>query len=133
MIRFRPSHILAVLTLVAVAAFAQGAGAQQAITTGGVLTGELHALRNRDATGKHVASFQLVSPPRRLPGPNGLCNLETGPETFQIVTTSEAEARQLKAHLGKQVSIRANEMTCAELAGQMSDAIVSKWSLVTSN
>jgi len=104
--------------------------AQQAIAVGGVLTGELHAMRNRDASGKRVNTFQLVSPPRKLPGPNGLCNLETGPETFQIVTTSEAEAKQLKAYLGKQVSIRANQVACAELAGQMSDAIVSKWSLV---
>jgi len=106
------------------------ATAQQAIAAGGVLTGELHAMRNRDATGKRVSTFQLVSPPRRLPGPNGLCNLETGPETFQIVTASEAEASQLKAYLGKQLSIRANEVACAELAGQMSDAIVSKWSIV---
>ena len=28
--------------------------------------------------------------PRRLPAPNGLCNLETGPETFQLVTSSDA-------------------------------------------
>ena len=101
-----------------------------AIASGGVLTGELHAMRNRDPSGKRVNTFQLVSPPRRLPGPNGLCNLETGPETFQIVISSEAEARQLKPFLGKQLSIRAKEVACAELAGQLSDAIVSRWSIV---
>ena len=37
-------------------------------------------------------TFQLASEPRRLPPPNGLCNLETGPETFQIVTNNDAEA-----------------------------------------
>jgi hypothetical protein len=106
------------------------AGAQQVIKTGGVLSGELRAMRNRDPKGKRVNTFQLVSEPRKLPGPNGLCNLETGPETFQIVTSSDAEASRLKGFIGKQVSIKADEITCAEQAGQMSDAIVSKWSLV---
>jgi len=107
--------------------------AQQALKSGGVLSGELRAMRNRDAKGKRVNTFQLVTEPRRLPGPNGLCNLETGPETFQIVTSNDAEASRLKAFIGKQVSIKADEVSCAELAGQMSDAIVSKWSLVTSH
>lgn len=107
--------------------------AQQAIKSGGVLSGELRAMRSRDPKGKRVNTFQLVTEPRKLPGPNGLCNLETGPETFQIVTTSDAEASRLKSFVGKQVSIKADEMSCAELAGQMSDAIVSKWSLVTSH
>jgi hypothetical protein len=107
--------------------------AQQALAAGGVLTGELNAMRMRDGSGKRVNTFQLVSTPRRLPDPSGLCNLETGPETFQIVASSEAEAKQLKPLLGKQVSIRANEIACAQQAGQMSDAIVSKWSLVRSH
>lgn len=109
------------------------ASAQQVLKSGGVLSGELRAMRNRDAKGKRVNTFQLVTEPRRLPGPNGLCNLETGPETFQIVTSSDAEESRLKAFIGKQVSIKADEVSCAELAGQMSDAIVSKWSLVTSH
>lgn len=107
--------------------------AQQALKTGGVLSGELRAMRNRDAKGKRVNTFQLVTEPRRLPEPSGLCNLETGPETFQIVTSNDADANRLKAFIGKQVSIKADEVSCAELAGQMSDAIVSKWSLVTSH
>ena len=106
------------------------ASAQQVLKTGGVLTGELHAMRSRDAKGKHVNTFQLVSEPHRLPAPSGLCNLETGPETFQIVTASDAEANQLKAFIGKQISVKATEISCADQAGQMSDAIVSKWSLV---
>ncbi|WP_315837035.1 hypothetical protein [Bradyrhizobium prioriisuperbiae] len=107
--------------------------AQQAIKSGGVLSGELRAMRSRDPKGKRINTFQLVTEPRKLPGPNGLCNLETGPETFQIVTSNDAEASRLKSFIGKQVSIKADEMACAELAGQMSDAIVSKWSLVTSH
>lgn len=124
-----PTVVCAALALATILALP--AAAQQPLPAGGVLTGELHAMRNRDATGKRVNSFQLVSTPRRLPGPNGLCNLETGPETFRIVAATDAETKQLKGLVGKTVSIRANEVACAEVAGEMSDAIVSKWSLTT--
>jgi len=79
---------------------------------------------------KRVITYQLTSEPRRLPAPSGLCNLETGPETFQIVTNSDAEAAALKPYIGKSVSLKADEMSCAAEAGQFSDAIVSKWSVV---
>ena len=67
------------------------------INAGEVLSGELNALRIRGAKkGKRVATYQLTSEPRRLPPPNGLCGLETGPETFQIVTNSDAQVAQLR-------------------------------------
>ena len=65
-----------------------------------------------------------------MPAPSGLCNLETGPETFQIVANSAAEAAELKPFIGKTVSVKANEMSCPQDAQQFSDAIVTKWSLV---
>jgi len=100
------------------------------ITAGDVLSGELNAMRSR-ARGKRINTYQLVSEPRRLPPPNGLCGLETGPETFQIVTNSDAQASQLKGFIGKEVSLRVDEVACAQDAGQMSEAIVTKWSVVT--
>ena len=118
----------AVLTILAAGAF--DAQAQQAIKNGDVLTGQLNAMRSR-AKGKRVNTFQLVSEPRRLPPPNGLCNLETGPETFQIVTTSDAQAAQLKGFIGKEISVKVDEVACAQDAGQMSEAVVTKWSVVT--
>jgi hypothetical protein len=115
-------------------------GAQQAeppakpgklINAGDILSGQLNAMRMRGAKkGKRVNTFQLVSEPRRLPPPNGLCNLETGPETFQIVTTSDAQAAQLKGLIGKQVSMKVDEVACAQDPGVMSEAIVTKWSVV---
>ena len=105
------------------------APAQQAIKNGDVLTGKLNAVRSR-ANGERVNTFQLVSEPHRLPPPNGLCNLETGPETFQIVTNNDAQAAQLKAFIGKQVSLKVDEVACAQEAGQMSEAVVTKWSVV---
>src|SRR6478735_7908033 len=101
------------------------AQAQQAIKNGDVLTGQLNAMRSR-ANGKRVNTFQLVSEPHRLPPPSGLCN----PETFQIVTSSDAQAAQLKAFVGKQLSLKVDEVACAQEAGQISEAVVTKWSVV---
>jgi hypothetical protein len=106
------------------------AQAQQMIKNGDVLTGQLNAMRGR-ANGKRVNTFQLTSGPHRLSPPNGLCNLETGPETFQIVTNNNAEAAQLKGLVGKEISLKVDEVACAQEAGQMSEAVVTKWSVVT--
>ena len=102
------------------------------IKSGDVLSGELNALRTRGGKqGKRVATYQLTSEPHRLPPPDGLCNLETGPETFQIVTSNDAQIAQLKNLVGKEVSLKVEEVACAQDAGQMSEAIVTKWSMVT--
>jgi hypothetical protein len=106
--------------------------AARLINTGDVLSGELNALRTHGGKkGKHSATYQLTSEPRRLPPPNGLCGLETGPETFQIVISNDAQAAQLKAFIGKEVSVKVDEVSCAQEAGQMSEAVVTKWSVVT--
>jgi hypothetical protein len=110
---------------------AQQAVAPQVIKSGDVLTGQLNALRGRAVKGKRVNTFQLVSEPHRLPPPNGLCGLETGPETFQIVTSNPAQAAQLKGFIGKEVSFKIDEVSCAQDAGQFSEAVVTKWSVVT--
>lgn len=96
---------------------------------GDVLSGGLTVMRGSRKKNRPV-TFQLTSEPRRLPSPSGMCNLETGPETFQIVTNSDAEVSALKPFIGKDVSIKAVEMACAQDAGQWSDAVVTKWSVV---
>jgi hypothetical protein len=141
MTRRRFGKRLAWATMIAVTVAASGAFAQtdepapkvaRLINAGDVLSGELNALRTRGGkNGKHVATYQLTSEPRRLPGPTGLCGLETGPETFQIVTDNDTQAAQLKGFVGKEVSVKVDEIACSQEAGQMSDAIVTKWSVVT--
>ncbi|MHB8271854.1 hypothetical protein [Bradyrhizobium sp.] len=107
------------------------AKAGKLINAGDILSGQLNAMRTRGAKkGKRVNTYQLVSEPRRLPPPNGLCNLETGPETFQIVSNSDAQTAQLKGFVGKEISVKVDEVACAQDAGQMSEAIVTKWSVV---
>jgi len=118
--------VLAVLVI----ADAPPAQAQQIMKNGDILTGQLNAMRGRAAKGKRVNTYQLVSEPRRLPAPSGLCNLETGPETFQIVAANDAEAAKLKGFVGKEISLKVGEVACAEEAGQMSEAVVTKWSVV---
>ncbi|MDA9425731.1 MULTISPECIES: hypothetical protein [Bradyrhizobium] len=101
------------------------------INTGDVLSGELNAMKVRDVrNGRRVATYQITSEPRRLPPPNGLCNLETGPETFQLVTSTDAQATQLKSFVGKEISVKVDEIACASDAGQMSEAVITKWSLI---
>ena len=108
------------------------AKAAKLIKTGDVLSGELNALHTRASKkGKRGATYQLTSEPRRLPPPNGLCGLETGPETFQIVINNDAQAAQLRAFIGKEVSVKVDEVSCAQEAGEMSEAVVTKWSVVT--
>lgn len=105
----------------------------KAIKAGDTLSGQLNAMRSRGKAknrGNRTPIYQLVSEPRRLPPPGGLCNLETGPETFQIVTTTEAQAAQLKPLIGKSVALKVEEISCAEEAGVVSEAMVTKWSLV---
>jgi hypothetical protein len=102
------------------------------INAGDVLSGELTAMRVKSAnTGKRVATYQITSEPRRLPPPNGLCNLETGPETFQLVANSGAQAAQLQKLVGKEISVKVEEVACAQDAGQMTEAVITKWSMVT--
>ncbi|WP_245302186.1 hypothetical protein [Bradyrhizobium sp. LTSP885] len=103
------------------------------IKIGDVLSGELNTMRVRDPkkAGKRVPTYQITSEPRRLPPPNGLCNLETGPETFQLVPTSESQATQLRSLAGKEIAVKVDEVACAQDAGQMSEAVVTKWTVVT--
>jgi hypothetical protein len=102
------------------------------INAGDVLSGELTAMRVKSGKqGKRVATYQITSEPRRLPPPSGLCNLETGPETFQLVTNSDAQAAQLKNFVGKEISVKVEEVSCAQDTGQMTEAVVTKWSVVT--
>jgi hypothetical protein len=127
------------LIILAAALVAPSAWAQQSepapkpgkpINAGDVLSGELTSMKGSKRS-KRPQTYQITSEPRRLPPPNGLCNLETGPETFQLVTTSDAQAAQLKNFIGKEISVKVDEVACAQDAGQMSEAVITKWSVVT--
>lgn len=124
-----PAMTVCILAMLACDAQAL-AQAPKPLKNGEVLSGELRVMRSR-AQGKRINTYQVISTEgRRIPGPDGLCNLETGPETFQIVTSGDADITRLKPFIGKQITIKANEMSCATAAGQVSDALVLKWTIV---
>ena len=101
------------------------------INAGDVLSGELTTIKTRGGKrGPKSATYQITSEPRRLPPPSGLCNLETGPETFQLVVASDAQAAQLKGFIGKPISVKVDEVSCAQDAGQMTEAVITRWSVV---
>jgi hypothetical protein len=131
---FALGGIMAVALIMPAASAQQEEPASKAgplMRAGDVLSRELNALRVRGGKkGKRIATYQLTSEPHRLPAPSDLCGLETGPETFQIVASNEAQAAQLMGYVGKEVSVRVDEVACAQDAGQMSEAVVTKWSLV---
>jgi hypothetical protein len=138
--RFAKRSGFALIMAVAFAAPAASAqSAQQAepvppkagklINAGDILSGELTTIKTRGKRGK-AATYQITSEARRLPPPSGLCNLETGPETFQLVTTSDAQAALLKGFVGKAISVKVDEVSCAQDAGQMTEAVITKWSVV---
>ena len=133
--RSRFAVIIMAAALVAPSAWAQQAEPApkpgKLINAGDVLSGELNAMKGGKKSKRAAATYQITSEPRRLPPPNGLCNLETGPETFQLVTSSDAQAAQLKNFIGKEISVKVDEVACAQDAGQMSEAVITKWSVVT--
>ena len=140
MTKRRFARRLAFAAIMATAFTAPAAPAQQAgpppkagrpINAGDVLSGQLMVMRVRDGSnGKRVPTYQITSEPRRLPPPNGLCNLETGPETFQLITTSDSQAAELKRMVGKEIAVKVDEVSCSQDAGQMTEAVVTKWSVV---
>ena len=136
--RFGKRSRFAVIIMAAALA-APSAWAQQAepapkpgkpINAGDVLSGELNAMKG-GKKGKRAATYQITSEPRRLPPPSGLCNLETGPETFQLITSSDAQAAQFDSDGFFVVEDKVDEVACAQDAGQMSEAVITKWSVVT--
>lgn len=104
----------------------------KALRAGEVLSGALTALRSGPKSNRTI-TYQLTSSPRRLPPPHGMCNLETGPEIFEIVAADDIEATALKHLIGRTVSIKIKDVVCAHEAGQLSDAIVTKWSVVAAH
>jgi len=74
--------------------------------------------------------FLTRSPARRAAAaPNGLCNLETGPETFSL-SPQRRTGRAAEGFLSaRKISVKVDEIACAQDAGQMSEAVITKWSV----
>jgi hypothetical protein len=105
-----------------------GAEAQQLLPLGGVISGELNAV-SIHVDGKKITTYQISSAARKLPGPNGLCNLETGPETFQLAIHGDNDVKALKKYLGKTISVKASALACPQDPTEIAEAVVKSWTL----
>ena len=92
----RRGLLLAFAAVLMMGSDVSAAQAPKVLARGDVLSGQLNAMRSR-VDGKRVSTFQIVSEPRRLPPPGGLCNLETGPQTFQLVTAMTSRPRSSRS------------------------------------
>jgi hypothetical protein len=103
--------------------------AQDAIREGDLLTGELRLVRTKHPNGTPIGAFQIVSLPRAMPANDEFCD---GPATtFHIAAMDDATRKQLRALIGKKVSLKAEELVCSHTAWHIGDAVVLKWSALT--
>jgi len=79
--------------------------------------------------GKRVA--HLSANQRAAPAAAAEWTLQTGngSATFQLITSSDALAEQLKNFIGKEISVKVDEVACVQDAGQISEAVVTKWGI----
>jgi len=101
------------------------------INAGDVLSGELNSMRIRAQQGQTRRTYQLTSEPRGCRRRTDFAIWKTGPETFQLINQQRrAGLRQLK-RFHRQGDIREGRrrFACAQDAGQMSEAVITKWSV----
>jgi hypothetical protein len=131
----RASRALTMLAALPLAAVAAGpplvavAHAQQAIRDGDMLTGELRLVRTRHPNGTRIEAYQIVSAPRAMPSDDEFCEAGKGATTFHLFTMNDADKRKLAGRLGETITVKADELFCAQTAWHIGDVAVPKWSL----
>ena len=120
---------LAVIAGLAALCFCTTARAQAPIKDGDILTGTLRVVRTRHDNGTKIVAYQIVSKPRAI-ADDGFCTAENGATTFHLFAITDAARKQLKARLGKQVSVKAVKLFCAQTAWHIGDVAVPEWVLL---
>ena len=121
---------LAVIAGLAALCLGSTAQAQAPIKDGDILTGTLRVIRTRHDNGTKIVAYQIVSKPRAMPADDGFCTAENGATTFHLFAITDAARKQLKARLGKQVSVKAVKLFCAQTAWHIGDVAVPEWKLL---
>jgi hypothetical protein len=119
-------------TLIAVFAalcFCTTAHAQAPIKDGDILTGTLRVVRTRHDNGTRIVAYQIVSKPRAMPAGDDFCTAENGATTFHLFAITDGARKQLKARLGKSISVKAVKLFCAQTAWHIGDVAVPEWTL----
>jgi hypothetical protein len=102
---------------------------QAPIKDGDILTGTLRVVRTRHDNGTKIVAYQIVSKPRAI-ADDGFCTAEGGATTFHLFAINDAARKQLKQLLGKQVSVKAVKLFCAQTAWHIGDVAVPEWTLL---
>ena len=110
--------------------FCTPAQAQAPIKDGDILTGTLRVVNTRHDNGTKIVAYQIVSKPRAMPAADDFCTAENGATTFHLFAITDAARKQLKARLGKQVSVKAVKLFCAQTAWHIGDVAVPEWTLL---
>ena len=120
---------LAVIAALAALCWCTTAQAQAPIKDGDILTGTLRVVRTRHDNGTKIVAYQIVSKPRAI-ADDGFCTAENGATTFHLFAITDAARKQLKSRLGKQVSVKAVKLFCAQTAWHIGDVAVPEWVLL---
>ncbi len=120
---------LAIIAAFAALCFCTPAQAQVPIKDGDILTGTLRVVNTRHDNGTKIVAYQIVSKPRAI-ADDGFCTAENGATTFHLFAITDAARKQLKARLGKQVSVKAVKLFCAQTAWHIGDVAVPEWVLL---
>ena len=121
---------LAIIAAFAALSFCTPAQAQAPIKDGDILTGTLRVVNTRHDNGMKIVAYQIVSKPRAMPANDDFCTAENGATTFHLFAITDAARKQLKARLGKQVSVKAVKLFCAQTAWHIGDVAVPEWTLL---
>ena len=125
---FRHTVLVSLMSAAMLALTATPVLAQDAIRRGDRLTGKLRLVRTNHPNGTAIVAFQIVSVPRAMPA-DDFCD---GPaRTFHIVAMDHAKTTQLRALLGKTVSLGTDDLFCSHTAWHIGDAVVMRWSALT--
>ena len=121
--------LFAVMAALAALSLCAPAEAQAPIKDGDILTGTLRLVRTRHDNGTRIEAYQIVSQPRAMPADDDFCTAENGATTFHLFTMTDAARKQLKARLGKAISVKAVRLFCSQTAWHIGDVAVPEWML----
>ncbi|MEW6766408.1 MAG: hypothetical protein AB1342_00095 [Pseudomonadota bacterium] len=103
--------------------------AEEALTSGGWLSGTLRLVHTKHPNGTKVEAYQIVSEPRQMQASDDFCTNPDGKaSTFHLFTKTKSDRVELSRLLGKKLRVRVWDLFCSQAAWHVGDAAVSKWS-----
>lgn len=113
----------------ALLAISHPAFAEEALTSGGWLSGTLRLVHTKYPNGTKVEAYQIVSEPRQMQASDDFCTNPDGKaSTFHLFTKTKSDRVEQSRLLGKKLRVRVWDLFCSQTAWHVGDAAVAKWS-----